>query len=162
MELLDAVIGRDNHDITWWQMSIRAALILAVGLALVRGSGKRAFSREAPLDIVITIVLGSNLSRALTGNAPFLPVIVSSAVMVALYRALSQMTRRGGMAERWIKGNPITLIRDGEVEASGLHRSSMSREDLIEALRAKGVDDPARVHLATLERGGQISVLQKT
>jgi len=45
-------------------------VIFAFGLALVRLAGRRVFVRWAALDIVVAVVVGSNLSRALTGTAP--------------------------------------------------------------------------------------------
>ncbi len=160
MEFLHNLLGTDTHDIQWWQMCLRAVLILLVGVALVRFSGKRAFSRSSALDIVVTIVLGSNLSRALTGNAPFFPVLIATTVLVVLYRILAQLSRSGGMFEFWIKGRQVALITGGQLEPQAMRSESLSKDDLYEALREQGIDDPAKVRLSMLERGGQISVLK--
>jgi uncharacterized membrane protein YcaP (DUF421 family) len=38
-------------------------------LAIVRFVGRRVFGEWAALDIIVSIVVGSNLSRALTGSS---------------------------------------------------------------------------------------------
>ena len=69
MLVLDDVFG-STVGITWWQECARAALIFCYGLLLVRLAGRRIFATWSALDIVVAIVTGSTLSRALTGNAP--------------------------------------------------------------------------------------------
>lgn len=53
------LIGAAN-DITWWQMSLRAALIFLFGLLLLRLFGPKAFGKQTPVDIVLAIIMGSN------------------------------------------------------------------------------------------------------
>ncbi len=66
-----AIFGRDDAVDTA-QLVARACLIFVYGLVLVRLAGRRVFGRWSALDIIVSIVVGSNLSRALTGNAPLL------------------------------------------------------------------------------------------
>ena len=126
----------------------------------MRVSGKRTFSRGSPLDIVVTIVIGSNLSRALTGNAPFFGTLVASAAFVGLYRLLAQVCHRWPSLDRVFKGKPVHLIDGGVVDTAALGREAMTRGDLDEAMRAKGVEEAAQVRLAVLENSGQISVIK--
>lgn len=81
-------------DILWWQMSIRAVLIFLFGLVLIRLFGRRAFGKQTALDIVLAIVVGSNLSRALTANAPFFPTLAATAAIVLLFWLLSSLSAR--------------------------------------------------------------------
>ena len=57
-------------DVSWFQECARSVLIFAYGLALVRSAGRRIFGKWSALDIIVAFVIGSNLSRALTGGAP--------------------------------------------------------------------------------------------
>ena len=161
MDAAHAILGRSSNTINWWQMSVRAVIVLFVGLALIRFSGKRTFSRESPLDLVVALVIGSNLSRTLTGNAPLIPVVVASTLLVVLYRFLAHAAWNRHWMGYVLKGQPRCLIRDGKIDRLAMQQESISAGDLEEALRDKGVDDASEVRLATLERGGQISVLRK-
>lgn len=67
------IIGPDSNAINWWQMCIRGVLIFCIALLLVRVGDRRIFNKNAAFDIVLSIILGSVLSRAITGNAPFVP-----------------------------------------------------------------------------------------
>src|SRR5688500_11455069 len=69
---LHDLIGPDSAAITWWQMSVRAVIVFAFGILLVRLSGKRTFGKLSAFDIVLAIVVGSNLSRALHRQRPIL------------------------------------------------------------------------------------------
>jgi uncharacterized membrane protein YcaP (DUF421 family) len=64
MGWITELIG-ETENVLWWQMCIRAVLILIFGLVLIRIFGRRAFSKQNPLDIVVAIVVGSNLSARL-------------------------------------------------------------------------------------------------
>jgi uncharacterized membrane protein YcaP (DUF421 family) len=81
--LLDSVFGVQN-SITWWHECARAILVFGYGLALVRIAGRRVFGKWAPLDIIVSIVVGSSLSRTITGNA-------------ALFSTLAAMTLLNGI-----------------------------------------------------------------
>lgn len=69
MDALNTIFGQ-MKDLTTGQECGRAVLIFAYGFAMVRVLGRRVFGKWAALDIIISIIVGSNLSRALTGSAP--------------------------------------------------------------------------------------------
>jgi len=48
------------------QECVRTVLVFAYGLLLVRLAGRRIFGKWSALDIIVSIMVGSNLSRALT------------------------------------------------------------------------------------------------
>jgi uncharacterized membrane protein YcaP (DUF421 family) len=160
---------RDLHDlvgskgdILWWQMSIRAVLIFIFGLVLIRLFGRRAFGKQTPLDIVLAIVVGSNLSRALTANAPFLPTLAATAVIVLLFWILSNLAARWPSFSRLVKGEPIWLIRDGQPDARTMKRAGVSEGDVAESARRSGLSGLGGVDQAVLERSGKISAIRRS
>ena len=162
MHLLDLLIGPDQTHLLWWQETVRAAIVFAVGLLLIRASGLRTFSRYAPVDTVITVLIGSNLSRAMTGSAPFVSTLVASLLLVVLHRVLADAALRFEWLGRLLKGAPRPLIVAGEMQPQSFRREAISHDDLMEAVRLKGLEDLERVHTATLERNGKISLCEKT
>lgn len=161
MELLRALIGPDTGDAAPWQLCVRALILLPFGVLCIRIAGRRTFSQMAPLDIIVAIVIGSNLSRAMTGKAPFLGGLAATLVVVILHRLLAMASLRWGVMARLVKCAPVVLVRDGHVDAEAMVRHGIGRTDLEEGLRMEQVETAADVRLATLEAGGKISVVPK-
>lgn len=159
MGALEFVFGPTGH-ITWWQECARAAVIFAYGLALVRLAGRRVFGRWAALDIVVAIVVGSNLSRALTGTAPLGGTLAASALLMALHWALAQGVARSKRLAQIFEGSMIVLARAGKVERSQLLRHAISERDIEEALRQTGVERVSQTRLIALEPSGKITVVK--
>ncbi len=162
MNGFEAVIGHGTPmQITWWQMSIRAVIIFAYGVILLRLAGQRAFGRQSALDIVLTVLIGSNLSRAMTGGSPFLPTMAGSAALVLLYYASIHLTQRFDLVGFLLKGQHRYLVRDGSADPATMRQVGISERDLREAMRTEGVEELSDVKLATLERSGHVSVVKR-
>ncbi len=159
-EAFHTLIGDGSHGIVWWQMSIRAIFIFIYGLVLIRLFGRRAFGKQNPLDIVLAIIIGSDLSRALTGNARFLPTLAATAVIVLVFWAFEHLAARSHMFSWLMKGEPVRLIRDGRFNAAAMRRSGVSFSDIEEAGRNSGIASLQGVEQAVYERSGKINTLR--
>lgn len=146
--------------IAWWQECARAVLIFGYGLVLVRVLGRRVFGKWAALDIVVSIVVGSNLSRALTGNAPLFGTMAATTVMMGLHWVLAHGAARSRSLSRLIEGKPLDLARDGKLDPAALRRGAVSEHDLNEALREHGAERAEETRLMTLEPTGKITVVK--
>ena len=158
MDALSDLFGRTGEELTALQMSARAVVIFAFGVALVRIASKRAFGKWDALDIIVSIVIGSNLSRALTGNAPFVPTMAGSLTLILLHAGLAHLAVVIRPLGPLLKGKPARLVTDGTVDESALRRHGIGHHDLEEALRGCGMEDVAKVRSAWIERNGSISV----
>jgi uncharacterized membrane protein YcaP (DUF421 family) len=159
MEFIRALIGPDTGDASPLQLCARALILFFFGIACLRIAGRRTFSQASPLDIIVAVIIGSNISRAMTGKAPFFGGLAATLVIVVLHRLLAMASRRSTLLGGLIKGEPTVLVRQGVVDPSALARHGLSEADLAEALRMQQVEDPSEVRLAMMERGGKISVL---
>jgi uncharacterized membrane protein YcaP (DUF421 family) len=153
------LIGPDRGEITWWQMTVRGLLTFAYGLALVRVGGLRAFGLQSSLDIVLSILIGSNLSRALTQGSPYFPTLAATAGIVIAYWAAIHLAQRSDFVGLVLKGRSTVIARNGEADARVMRRRGVSHLDLAEAIRRAHLADLDGVALAILERNGQISVV---
>ena len=161
MEFMRALIGPDNGETTTGQLCARAVIVLVVGIAYIRIAGRRTFSQGSPLDIVVAVIVGSNLSRAMTGRSQFLEGLAATLLLVVLHRALAMATMRWTWLADIVKGKPAVLIREGALQHKTMWRHAVSQADLTEALRHEQVDDPKAVRQATLENSGKISVVRR-
>ena len=64
-------------------------------------------------------------------------------------------------AGRWLKSLPVVLVRDGAPDAGAMSRHGITQDDLKEGLRLQRLERLEDVQLATMERGGRISVIPK-
>ena len=154
------LIGEAEGEIGWAEMSVRALVIFVYGVIATRVGAWRAFGRWSPPDIIVAIIIGSNLSRTLTGPAPLIPTMVATTVFLAAYWVLSYAASRSLWLDWLFKGSPVPLVTDGAIHTKAMRRWVISRRDLDEALRQKGVAQHDRVAAALLERNGTITVIR--
>jgi uncharacterized membrane protein YcaP (DUF421 family) len=153
-------LGRDVGDVDAGQMALRAVAVYVLTLAIVRLGSKRFLGKGTAFDVVVGIMLGSVMSRAINGSAPFVPTLAAGAVLVGAHWLLAVLAFRVSWVGSLVKGSPVPLIEGGEVREAGLRRGSVSRQDLEQALRTQtGRTDPGEIELAYLERDGTISVV---
>lgn len=159
--MLERLIGPDDgsFELDVWQMMLRALLVFLIAVVLARVGSRRFMGRNTAFDLILGIMLGSVLSRAITGNSPFFQTLAAAAVLVAMHKAVAWLAFRLQWFGTFSKGEAILLVRDGKVVEEGLKRSLLGERDLLEALRIHGgysaVED---VKEAYLERNGNISV----
>lgn len=152
-------LGLDVGDVDSVQMALRAIVIYAVMLVLVRMASKRFLSKASAFDVIVAIMLGSIMSRAINGSAPFLPTIVASSALLGLHWLFATLAAHTSFGTL-VKGEPRLLIKDGEIQEDGLREAKLSPNDLKEALRLQAGDpDPSKVKRAYLERNGSISIV---
>jgi uncharacterized membrane protein YcaP (DUF421 family) len=153
-------IGLESKDIGVLQMSLRAAVVFVVALVIVRLGKKRFLGRATAFDVILGIMLGSIVSRAVTGNAPFLPALAATAVLMAMHWLFSAIAVRWHGFGSLVKGHATVIVEEGRVQASAMRGAHMTEHDLWEDLRGKGVSRLDDVADARLERSGQMSVVK--
>lgn len=153
-------LGLESKHLTLPQMGLRAAIVYVITVLMVRLAKKRFMGRAPAFDVILGIMVGSIVSRAVTGNAPFLPALAATAVLLAMHWQFS------GIAMRWhgfgtmVKGRSRILVRKAEVDAPAMRAAHMTEHDLWEDLRGKGISRLEQVEEARLERSGTLSVIQ--
>jgi uncharacterized membrane protein YcaP (DUF421 family) len=152
--------GSASMHINAAQMSLRAAVVYVATVLIVRMGKKRFMSRATAFDVILGIMLGSLVSRAIAGTAPFFPTLAASAVLVGVHWLFSAAAARWHAFGETIKGRSQVLVRDGRIEHDALGAAHMSERDLWEDLRREGVSDLGEVAEARLERSGKLSVIK--
>jgi uncharacterized membrane protein YcaP (DUF421 family) len=150
------------NDLTIGQIVLRAIFVFLVWLVIVRLADRRLLGKYSAFDVVLAVMLGSILSRAINGSAPLWGTLVAAAVLVVMHWILTFLSFHWHAFGHLVKGLPRTLVVDGRVLEDELRRNLITSHDLGEMLRLQGrIDDPAQARLATLERNGQISAIPR-
>lgn len=160
--MLNDLFGPTGGQITAAQECARAVLVFVYGLLLVRVAGRRVFGKWSALDIIVSIILGSNLSRCLTGSAPLWGTFAASALLLVFHWLLALAAARSAIISRVFEGRPVRLGQGGQLDAAGLARHCVSEADITEALRGVGLEHHSGARLIVLEPSGKISILKQS
>ncbi|WP_155287876.1 DUF421 domain-containing protein [Lacticaseibacillus zhaodongensis] len=147
------------------QMYIEVIEKLALGIiclvAQINILGKTNIAPSSALDSVQNFVLGGIIGGVIYNEAvtvlQFILVLVVWTLLVLVTKFLKEHTKLG---KRIIDGNPITVVRNGQVDVAACLRAGLSADTLMFKLRAAGITELARVKRAILEQNGQLTVIE--
>ena len=141
---------------------VRATVLYAVVIFLIRVMGKRQIGELQPAEFVVTMLVSEIASIPMQDNTiPILNSISALFVLVAYEVITSAVSLKSYKFRAFMQGHPIIVIRDGVIDITALKKMRMSVNDLIGALRQKDVFEISQVSYAIFETNGQISVLLK-
>ena len=132
--------------------------MFAYGFVLIRVAGRRLFGKWSAIDITVSIIIGSNLSRTITGSAPLIGTLASSTLLMALHWIVAHVAARSRRASGVIEGVPVDLATDGCIDEHARTWCNISHADLDEALRQSNIEEVAGTAQVTLEPSGKITV----
>ena len=161
--VVDAALGLELEakDLGAGHMVLRAVVVFAVMVVFVRLAKKRFMSHATAFDVILGIMLGAVVSRAITGNAPFWPALAAGAALIAMHWLFSFGASRSHGFGNLVKGRPRVLVRDGKPDRDAMRRAHITEHDLDEDLRTEGLDGTETVKEARLERSGKVSVVKR-
>src|ERR1041385_175255 len=158
------LLGPDGKatELTVLNISIRCFAVFVVGLALVRIGDRRSLSEKTAFDAIFIVLLGSILSRTINGTAPFFTTIAAAIALMIIHRIFAYGAFKSHWFGKLIKGQPRTLIRNGEIDWENMKRNLVSKHDLDEDLHLDAkAEDISVIKIARLERSGDISFIKK-
>lgn len=163
-EFIWAIGGAEiNAPIPIWQLVLRTIIIYGVALFLIRVAKRRFMGGFTTFDILLGFVVGSILSRAITGAIRFIDMVIVVSILIALHWIIAAITYKNNEVSDYVKNSERKLIEDGEIIEEAMEESKIGKNDLLQALRQKGgVEDPKNVKNAYLERDGSITVIPRT
>jgi uncharacterized membrane protein YcaP (DUF421 family) len=157
-------LGPDGKasELTLLHISLRSLFIFIIGLALVRIGDRRSLSEKTAFDAIFIVLIGSMLSRAINGTAPFFTTIAAGIVLMVIHRACAFGACKSHAFGKLLKGRPVTLVRNGKIDHAEMRRSLVSEHDLEEDLRLDAkTEDVSTIASARLERSGDISFIKQ-
>ncbi len=163
MEFLNSAfgVGQEATHLTILQVCLRAILVFAASLCIVRMADKRFFAKKTAFDVILGFILASMLARAINGSEQLGPTIAAGFVLALLHRLMGRFACIWPSLAPIFKGHTQTLIEDGHVKPDALRKHGIAEDDLLEELRLHGVESPEEAKRACLERSGEISVIKK-
>lgn len=164
-ELVDSVFGTIDPDLEAWQLALRSVVTFVVTVAVIRLGNKRLFGKGTTFDTVVAIMIGSVMSRAITGSGSgsMVATLIAGSVLILLHSGLSWLAYRIDSFGPLVKGHEVLLVRDGDIVEDGMRETGTTKRDLSRAIREEGMEpDVSQIKLAYMERDGGISVIPKS
>lgn len=152
----------EGDELNLLQMGLRAFAIYLIALILIQASGIRTLGKKSPFDIVVSILLGAVLSRAVVGASPFWSTVAAGAVIVLVHRVLAWLCIHNAKLGIALKGREMLLYADGQFIKENMNRSLLTDGDLMESVRLQtNCNSLENIEAIYLERSGRISVIKK-
>lgn len=156
------ILGLDVDTLNAGHMLARAVLVYVATIFMVRVGEKRFLGKSTAFDVILGIILGSVVSRAINSSAAFFPTLAAGFFLVVLHWTFAVIAFRSDRLGTLVKGSTRNLVDNGRIVWDEMQNSHISRDDLLGALRLNGsTDDTSTVKSAWLERNGDISVLKQ-
>jgi uncharacterized membrane protein YcaP (DUF421 family) len=146
----------------WWEFVVRAIIVYAFLLVILRLTGKRQVGQLAPFDLVLLLVLSNAVQNAMNGGDNSVTGgMILTMTLVGLHWIVAWLTYQNKTIEGLIEGRPVLLIHNGHIDRRAVRKVQMTMHELEAALRAEGCACARDVRFAVLENSGRVSVVMK-
>ena len=161
MDIILELFG-SGKNLTVLQMCFRGFVIFCLTLLMLRISGRRSFGVKTPLDLIISVLLGSVLSRAVVGASPFMPVVFCALLIVTLHRIFSWIIIKNKTFRHLLEGKKILLFENGKFLEKNMNKALVDEEDVKQKIRTQTFqNDLENIEKIYMERNGDISVVKQ-
>jgi uncharacterized membrane protein YcaP (DUF421 family) len=145
-----------------WELVVRASVVYAFLLVLLRLTGKRQIGQLAPFDLVLLLVLSNSVQNSINaGDNSLVGGLISATTLVALNYGVGYAIFKSKKLEALVEGRPQVIIHNGTVFEDVMTSAKLTHHELSAALRRAGCSCAAEVQAAILENNGSISVVPR-
>jgi uncharacterized membrane protein YcaP (DUF421 family) len=147
--------------LSWAEKIVRPVAIYLVLLVIFRVASKRELAQATLFDFLILLLISNVVQNAIIGDdSSILGAIAGALTLVVLSGFLNRITANNHKARVLLEGNPVLLVRDGQVIEEAMMREAVTRYDLFSSIRKQGIAYLADVGFALLELDGSISIIR--
>jgi uncharacterized membrane protein YcaP (DUF421 family) len=140
---------------------IKAAVVYLLLWLVIRASGRRTLGQLTVFDLILFLIIGGVVARALMGQdysltTAFLVIFTFVLIDVLLSFVERDMPSMG----RILKGVPTIVVENGHVLTGRLRRARLTEDEVLEAARhSHGLERMDQIKFAILEASGRISII---
>jgi uncharacterized membrane protein YcaP (DUF421 family) len=141
---------------------IRAAVIWLFVYLVTRAVGKRELNSLEPFDLIMLVVLGDLIQQGVTQDDYSVTgalLVVSTVVLLTVFA--SYLNWRVPGLRRYLEGEPIVVVKDGEPIERNMKRERLTVEEIAEEARGQQIASLSDIKWAVLENSGKISFITR-
>lgn len=137
---------------------MRTILVLIVLFAIAKIIGKKQISQLNLFDYIMGITIGSIAADiSLDINKNLIAGLTSLFIYVIVSLLISFITMKSIILRRFLNGVPTILVEKGNIIESGLRKTKIDVNALLEEARNSGYFDLDEIEYALMEANGKIS-----
>lgn len=141
------------------EIVIRAAVIFIFLWVVTRAVGRSTLGELSTFELLLYVTMGDLVQQGVTQQdysvtGAFLGVSTFALLTVAL----SWTQWRWPRMRKWLTGQPILVVRNGEVLEDAMKSQRLAVADFLVAAREQGIRSTADIEFAVLEADGRLSI----
>lgn len=140
------------------EIVVRAAIVFVFLFVVTRVLGKTTIAQLTVLELIMVIIIADLVQSAVVQEDTSLVggmLAVSTFALLAVF--LMWVQDRFPRARRLIAGQPVIVVRNGEMLPDAMRLERLTDVELLQAAREQGIRDLREIEVALLEPDGKIS-----
>ena len=150
-------------DSIWWLL-IFSTISVVYLFFISKILGKKQIAQLEFIDYVVGISIGSIAAEMATDttDTPFYHYLIAMTIFFLFDVLITYFGRKGFFLKKFLKGSPLTVIYNGEINYKQLKKSKLDINELMSLCREQGYFDMNQIAFAIFENSGKLSVLPKS
>ena len=141
---------------------LRAAAAYWILLFAVRLIGRRTASQMAPFDLVVLFLFaGVTITAVLDDDHSMVGSFTAMCTIGLMHVLVSWLKNRWAWFGRIVDGTPVVVYEHGAFNQRRMNRLRLTEQDIMTAVRQRGLMRLGQVRYAVAERDGKISIVQE-
>jgi uncharacterized membrane protein YcaP (DUF421 family) len=141
-------------DLTW-NITWKCAMTVLIGIFLMRLSGRKSIAQMTVSTTVIMISIGELLASGIIENKVWRTAASVGLFLLTLV-ILEWLELKSALFQKWLSGEPVVVIREGQVDDRMLRKMRITHHQLNMRLRQKGIASLSEVQVGTIEVNGEL------
>ncbi|WP_242218620.1 DUF421 domain-containing protein [Bacillus cereus group sp. BfR-BA-01380] len=134
---------------------LESMILIATGIIVLKIAGSRSLSQMTRAEIIVVVSIGRIIVEPVLSKKLGTTILTACTFSIVLL-IIHYLEVNSRKVERFLDGNTLVIIRDGQIVKDNLHRAKMTEQQLFMHLREQGIHDIQTLQQVTAEPSGRI------
>jgi len=145
------------------RIAVTAPLIYGIVILYIRLVGKRATSQMNSFDWIVTVAMGSLVaSTIILKDVSIIEGALSIFLLLFMQFVLTKLMVYNNTLRKVVRSSPQLLVYNGEFLYDNMSSERIVENEILSAIRHRGVQNIAEIHAVVLETDATFSVIKKS
>ncbi len=152
----------DNQD-NLWRIVVSAPVVYLLVILYIRVMGKRTTSRMNSFDWIVTVAMGSLVASTIVKKEISILEGALAIFLLLLFQfMLTKAMVYSPKLRKVVRSTPQLLVYNGEYLKDNMRIERIVKNEILSAIRHKGIQNIKEVHAVVLETDATFSIIKKT